>query len=91
MFMEVKMGTIKKVFKQIFTEGGVYSFTRILIAIGYILFIGVTLYLVTKGKSWHHYDTFAVITAGGSGALQGVNKFINSKFNTTLGEIGKPQ
>lgn len=91
MFTEVKMATIKKVFKQIFTEGGIYSFTRIIIAIGYILFIGVTLYLVAKGKSWQHYDAFALLTAGGSGALQGVNKFINSKFNTTLGEIGKPQ
>ena len=91
MFTEVKMATIKKVFKQIFTEGSVYSFTRILIALGYVLFIGVTLYLVAKGRSWQHYDTFALLTAGGSGALQGVNKFINSKFNTTLGEIGKPQ
>lgn len=91
MFTEVKMATIKKVFKQIFTEGGVYSFTRILIALGYVLFIGVTLYLVAKGRSWQHYDTFALLTAGASGALQGVNKFINSKFNTTLGEIGKPQ
>ena len=91
MCTEVKMGTIKKVFKQVFTEGGVYSFTRILIALGYLLFIGVTLYLVAKAQSWQHYDTFALLTAGGSGALQGVNKFINSKFNTTLGEIGKPQ
>ena len=70
MFMEVKMGTIKKVFKQIFTEGGVYSFTRILIAFGYVLFIGVTLYLVAKGKSSHHNDTIAELTARGYSPYQ---------------------
>ena len=71
-------------------ENNVYSFTRILAAAGFAAFIIVSIYLVYKGQTWGNYETFATMTGGGSAATQIANKLINSKFNTTQGEAGKP-
>ena len=71
-------------------ENTVYSFTRILAAAGFAAFIIVSIYLVYKGQTWGNYETFATMTGGGSAATQIANKLINSKFNTTQGEAGKP-
>ncbi|WP_337366512.1 hypothetical protein [Phascolarctobacterium sp.] len=76
-------------FSEMLKEGGVYSFTRFLIVVGYIAFLIGSAYLIYKGLTWGNYETFATMTGGGSGALQAVNKFINSKFNTNPGEVGK--
>lgn len=69
-------------------EGGQYSFTRVLIALGYAMFLLVSLYLAVLGKHWDNYSSFALAT-GGSILVQMGNKFVNSKYNTPLGEIGK--
>ena len=72
---------------EIFKENGVYSLTRVIVALNYVLFIVGTAYLIITGQTWGNYDTFCVVTATGGSATQLVNKFINSKYNT---EIGKP-
>lgn len=69
-------------------EGGQLSFTRVLIASGYIMFLLVSLYLAVFGKHWDNYSAFALAT-GGSIVVQFGNKFVNSKYNTPLGEVGK--
>ena len=71
-------------------ENNMYSFTRISAAAGFAAFIAVSIYLVYKGQTWGNYETFATMTGGGSAATQIANKLINSKFNTTQGEAGKP-
>lgn len=73
----------------ILKEGGVYSLTRIIAALNYVGFWVVTAYLLITTKTWGHYDVFAIITLGGGATTQLYNKWVNSKYNTTLGEIGK--
>ena len=74
----------------ILKESGVYSFTRVLAAISFAAFIVVSFYLAYTGKAFQYYDTFASLTGGGGAATQIANKLINSKFNTSQGEAGKP-
>ena len=74
----------------ILKENGVYSLTRILAAAGFAAFIVVSFYLAYTGKAFQYYDTFASLTGGGGAATQIANKLINSKFNTSQGEAGKP-
>lgn len=75
-------------FLELFKEGGVYSLTRILPTIGYAVFIMVSLILAFTGKTWGNYGEFAFAT-GGAVIVQLGNKFINSRYNTHAGEIGK--
>lgn len=42
-----------------------------------------------RGLSWTGYDTFASLTGGGGAATQVVNKFINSRYNSSPGESPK--
>lgn len=74
---------------EILKEGGVYSYTRILSLIGFIVFIIGSAYLIYKGLTWGNYETFATMTGGGSAATQIANKLINSKYNTPSGQVGK--
>lgn len=77
-------------YTEIFKENGVYSFTRLLATVGYVTFIIGSFYLMYKGVTWGNYETFAIMTGGGGAVTQMVNKFINSKFNTGAGQVGKP-
>lgn len=72
---------------EIFKENGVYSLTRFIVALNYLLFIIGTAYLIVSGQTWGNYDTFCVVTATGGAATQIANKFLNSKYNS---EPGKP-
>lgn len=69
-------------------EGGVLSLTRLLPVLGYITFLLVSIYLAMTGKTWGNYGEFSLAT-GGAILVQLGNKFINSKYNTPAGEIGK--
>lgn len=69
-------------------EDGVYSLTRVLPAIGYATFILVSITLAFTGKTWSNYGEFAAAT-GGAIIIQLGNKWINSKYNTPLGSLGK--
>lgn len=75
-------------FLEIFKEGGVYSLTRILPTVGYTVFIIVSIVMAFTGKTWGNYGEFAMAT-GGAIIVQLGNKFINSRYNTQVGEIGK--
>lgn len=75
----------------ILKEDGRYSFTRVLALVGYIIFAGGSLYLLYKGTTWGNYETFATMTGGGGAVTQIANKFINSKYNTVIGQSGKPK
>lgn len=72
---------------EIFKENGVYSLTRVIVALNYVLFIIGTAYLILTGTTWGNYEVFCVVTATGGAATQIANKFLNSKYNS---EIGKP-
>nr|DAK02382.1 MAG TPA: hypothetical protein [Caudoviricetes sp.] len=74
---------------EILKEGGVYSLTRILSVIGFVAFLIGSCYLIYKGQTWGNYETFATMTGGGSAATQIANKLINSKYNSSPGDIGK--
>ena len=74
----------------ILKENNIYSFTRILAAVGVVAFLLGSAYLIITCQTWGNYETFATMTGGGSAATQIANKLINSKFNTPQGEAGKP-
>ena len=74
-----------KLFRMMLFENGQLSYTRVISFSLLLLLIGVTLYLVTTGHNWQHYETLASLTGGGSAATQIANKFINSKYNSEVG------
>lgn len=74
--------------REMLKENGVYSLTRVLPTIGYLVFIVVSIVLALLGKSWGNYGEFAMAT-GGAVIVQLGNKFINSKYNTPMGSAGK--
>lgn len=69
-------------------EGDFISLTRVLTTLGYITFLGLSLYLGLTGKIWGNYGEFAFAT-GGAILVQLGNKYVNSKYNTPQGELGK--
>lgn len=69
-------------------EDGVYSLTRVLPTVGYLVFLLVSVYMVLTGKTWEHYTEFTTAT-GSAAMVQLGNKFINSKYNTPDGKAGK--
>lgn len=75
-------------FKEMLKEGGVYSLTRFLISMGYAVFLVVSILLAVTGRSWANYGEFAMAT-GGAVVVQLGNKWINSKYNTPHGDVGK--
>lgn len=75
--------------KEMFKEGGVYSYTRLLSFVGFLVFIIGSAYLIYRGMTWGNYEVFATFTGGGGAATQIANKFINSKYNSAPGEVGK--
>lgn len=77
-----------EIMKEMLMENGVLSLTRVLPTIGYIAFILVSLVLAFTGKKWGNYGEFAMAT-GGAVIVQLGNKWINSKYNTPVGEAGK--
>lgn len=81
---------MKKLIKAILTENGTYSLTRIASAVLLLAFLIGSFYLILKNQTWGNYDSFATICGGGGVTGQVVNKFINSKYNTPQGNIGKP-
>lgn len=84
---------MKKFFKALFEmlkEDGLPSLNRFESAIGFIAFIVGSGYLIYNNIEWGNYDTFAMVTGGGSTAVAIGNKYINSKYNTKQGEVGKP-
>ena len=76
---------MKVIFYDLFYENGQMSLTRILAAIGYLIFAIGSFYLMINNIRWDGYETFAIYTGGGGTALQFANKFINSKYNTASG------
>lgn len=75
-------------FTEMLKEDGVYSLTRVLPTLGYIVFLLVSLVLAFMGKHWANYGEFAMAT-GGAVIVQLGNKWINSRYNTPQGAPGK--
>ena len=72
-------------------ENGEWSFTRWLVLVGYSSFLIGSAYLLIRNINWVGYPTFATFTGGLSGCVQVGNKFVNGKYNTPLGQSGKPE
>ena len=73
---------------EVFKEGGILSLTRILITLGYITFLVLSCVLALTGHFWGNYAEFAFAT-GGAVLVQLGNKYINSRYNTPEGCLGK--
>lgn len=69
------------------TENGSFSLTRVLTLLYFLLFAGVTIYLVVMQQTWGSYDVFAAFAGGSGVAAQVSNKYINSKYNTAPGRF----
>ncbi len=74
--------------REMLKESGVYSLTRVLPTLGYVVFLLVSVGLAASGTSWTNYGEFAMAT-GGAVIVQLGNKWINSKYNTPAGSAGK--
>lgn len=75
---------------EILEECNQKSLLRLVGAVLILLYVCVTLYLVIRGITWMHYETFTYgALSGGVSTIVG-NKFINSKYNTGMGQMGKP-
>lgn len=70
-------------------EDGRLSLTRVLPALGYAVFLVVSIFLALTQKNWPNYGSFAMAT-GGAVIVQLANKWVNSKYNTPNGSAGKP-
>lgn len=75
----------RKFLNDMFCENGVISLTRVLTALYFMLFAGVTIYLVLMNQVWSCYDVFATLAGGAGVAGQVTNKYINSRYNTMPG------
>lgn len=73
------------IIRMLLYENGELSLTRVLAVVGWLAFLSVSFYLVYEHQTWANYDTFAFLTGGGGATTQVVNKFINSKYNSTPG------
>lgn len=73
-------------FKCMLYENDLPSLTRVLSLVAFSAFLLCSAYLMIKGQTWQHYDTFAYITGGGGTTAQLFNKFVNSKYNSNPGE-----
>ena len=76
---------IARFMQMLFYENGRASLTKVLTAAYFLLFAGVSIYLVVKGEAWGSYEVFAAFAGGGGAVAQVSNKFINSKYNTVSG------
>lgn len=81
---------MRKVIKFLLQENGQYSLTRVISAVLLLAFLVASFYLILKGQTWGNYSDFAVFCGGGGTVSQVANKYINSRFNTPQGDIGKP-
>lgn len=81
---------MKKILLNLLKENGVYSLTRIMAVVCLFSFLLVSFYLVLTNHTWGNYGEFSVFCGGASTTLQGVNKYINSRYNTPQGSTGKP-
>lgn len=79
------INSIKNFFEGLLFENDEVSLTRMIALMGYILFAGVSIYLIATHTNWDNYATFASYTGGGGAAVQLVNKAINSKWNSKPG------
>ena len=80
-------GTVlfKQLLKVLFCENGEASLSKVLTALYFLLFAGVSIYLVVYGLHWQSYEIFAAFAGGGGAVAQVSHKFINSKYNSVPG------
>ena len=79
------INAIKNFIEGLLFENDEVSLTRMIALMGYVLFAGVSIYLIATHTNWDNYATFASYTGGGGAAVQLVNKAINSKWNSKPG------
>lgn len=70
----------------IYGVDGKPSLVNTVTAVGFLVFIVVTLYLVLAGQYWEGYPVFAGITGGGSLVGKVSDKYIN---NVCVPKIGR--
>ncbi len=73
---------MKNYLKGILYESGESSLTRLIAITSWAAFLGVSFYLSARGIAWQHYESFAMLTAGGGALTQLTNKFLNKKYDT---------
>lgn len=81
-------GFFKNMMYDLFYENGNFSLSRLVAFMGYMVFIGITIYLAVTDSTWVHYTEASSYLAGTSTALLVGNKFIDGKYNTVHGGFG---
>jgi len=74
--------SIKRFVMGLIYENEAPSLTRVIAIVSYASFLAGSFFLLLTGKTWVNYETFAALTAGSGSALQMLNKFVNSKYNS---------
>jgi len=75
----------KQLLKMLFCENEEASLSKVLTALYFLLFAGVSIYLVVFNIHWQSYEIFAAFAGGGGAVAQVSHKFINSKYNSVPG------
>jgi len=70
-------------------EGGTFSLPRVLCFEIVQVWLISTIVLACLDKRFYYYGEFTAAAIAALGYLMG-NKYINSKYNTPIGEAGKP-
>ena len=77
---------MKNIINNLLNENNKLSLTRFIAVTAWISFLGVSFYLVSTGKEWSEYETFATFTAGGGAILRITDKYIGKKYNSKKGD-----
>lgn len=80
------INTIKIWLKMMLYENNKLSMTNFMIFVSFVSFIFVSLFLLITQRQFAYYSEFSAFTAGGGMAAKFGNKFVNSKFNSPVGE-----
>ena len=67
--------------RNLLTEKGKLSLTRLIAVTAWMAFLIVSGYLVVVGREWVHYETFATFTAGGGALVRVYDKYLTKKYN----------
>lgn len=83
----MKQAGVQSFLAGLFYEAGIPSWTRVASAMLLLAFLLGSAYLIIRGQTWGHYDTFAASTGGMGTGLQAFNKYVNSTQNSPSGQF----
>lgn len=70
---------LKSIFGMFLGNDGVLSSTKLFAIVGYILFLGVSVYIAIHNPEKFNYEIFAILTAASSTTMRMIDKWLNIK------------